>query len=115
MNAADFKTLQSTLERHGGLELAFAFGSVTSGTAQADSDLHIAVPALQLLSASQKMAWIGDLAEATGPPVGFVDLRTVGEPLLGQNLSHGRRLVGSTEAHGRLLSRHLIDAADFLP
>lgn len=39
----------------------------------------------------------------------------MGEPLLGQILAHGRRLLGSDEAHGRLLSRHLIDAADFLP
>ena len=61
------------------------------------------------------MALIGDLADATGRPVDLVDLRTVGEPLLGQILSHGLRLLGSTEAHGCLLSRHLIDAADFLP
>jgi len=39
----------------------------------------------------------------------------VGEPLLGQILTHGHRVLGSADAHGRLLSRHLLDAADFLP
>ena len=115
VNAAHFKTLQSTLEQHGGLELAFVFGSIASGTARADSDLDIAVQAAQVLSASQKMALIGDLAEALGRPVDLIDLRTAGEPLLGQILSHGRRILGTAEAHGSLLSRHLIDAADFLP
>lgn len=115
MNDADFKLLRDTLEQRGDFELAFVFGSVASGTARVDSDLDIAVQAAQVLSASQKMALIGDLADATGRPVDLVDLRTVGEPLLGQILSHGRRLLGDTDAHGCLLSRHLIDAADFLP
>jgi len=60
---------QSTLERHSGLELAFVFGSVATGTARDDSDLDIAVQAAQPLSAAQKMALIGDLAEAMGRPV----------------------------------------------
>jgi predicted nucleotidyltransferase len=95
--------------------LAYVFGSVARGTARADSDLDLAVQAAQALDASQKMALIGDLAEATGRPVDLIDLRTVGEPLLGQILTHGHRLLGSVDAHGRLLSRHLLDASDFLP
>ena len=112
---ADIQLICSTLARHSGLELAFVFGSVAQGRASADSDLDIAVQAAQPLGSQQKMALIGDLAEATGRPVDLIDLRKVGEPLLGQILSYGRRLLGSEEAHGRLLSRHLIDAADFLP
>jgi predicted nucleotidyltransferase len=112
---ADIKLVQSTLGRYGGLELAFVFGSVARGAARADSDLDVAVQAAQPLDHSQKLALIGELAEATGRAVDLIDLRTVGEPLLGQILTHGHRLLGSAEAHGRLLSRHLIDAADFLP
>ena len=115
MNDAEIQLIHRTLTRHDGLELAFVFGSVAQGKARAESDLDIAFQAARPLSSQQKMALIGDLAEATGRPVDLIDLRTVGEPLLGQILSHGRRLLGSEEAHGRLLSRHLIDAADFLP
>ena len=115
MNTADFERIQGTLQQHSGLELAFVFGSVARGTARDDSDLDIAVQAACPLTTLQKMALIGDLAEVTGRPVDLIDLRTVGEPLLGQILAHGRRLLGTTDAHGRLLSRHLIDTADFLP
>ena len=115
MDRAEIQLIQRTLACHGGLELAFVFGSVAQGKARADSDLDIAVQAEKPLSAPQKMALIGDLAQATGRSVDLIDLRTAGEPLLGQILGHGRRLLGSDEAHGSLLSRHLIDAADFLP
>ena len=53
------------------------FGSVATGTARDDRDLDIAVQAAQPLSSSQKMALIGDLAEAMGRPVDLIDLRTV--------------------------------------
>jgi uncharacterized protein len=112
---ADIARIQSTLQRHSGLELALVFGSVARGMARDDSDLDIGVQAARVLSARQKMDLIGDLAEALGRPVDLIDLRTVGEPLLGQILTHGRRVLGSADAHGRLLSRHLLDAADFLP
>jgi uncharacterized protein len=112
---ADIARIQSTLQRHSGLELALVFGSVARGMARDDSDLDIGVQAARVLSACQKMDLIGDLAEALGRPVDLIDLRTVGEPLLGQILTHGHRVLGSADAHGRLLSRHLLDAADFLP
>ena len=115
MNDDETQRLQSTLQAHGGIELAFVFGSVARGTARADSGLDIAVQATQVLTAAQKMALIADLAQATGRADDLIDLRTVGEPLLGQILRHGQRLLGSNDAHGRLLSRHLIDSADFLP
>lgn len=115
MKDADIARIQSTLQRHSGLELALVFGSVARGMARDDSDLDIGVQAARVLSACQKMDLIGDLAEALGRPVDLIDLRTVGEPLLGQILTHGHRVLGSADAHGRLLSRHLLDAADFLP
>ena len=115
MKDTDIARIQSTLQRHSGLELALVFGSMALGLARDDSDLDIGVQAAQVLSARQKMDLIGDLAEALGRPVDLIDLRTVGEPLLGQILTHGHRVLGSADAHGRLLSRHLIDAADFLP
>lgn len=107
--------LQATLARHPGLELAIVFGSVAGGTQDAQSDVDLAVQAACPLDASMKMALVAELAEATGRAVDLIDLRSAGEPLLGQILVHGRRLLGSDEAYARLLSRQLIDAADFLP
>lgn len=109
------ETVQQVLARHPELELAIVFGSVARGVQRIDSDVDLAVQAARAMNARQRMDLVGDVAAATGRAVDLIDLRTAGEPLLGQILRHGRRLLGSDEAHGRLLSRQLIDAADFGP
>ena len=97
------------------LVLALVFGSLAQGRQRPDSDLDIAVAARQALTATEKMALIEALAERTGRPVDLIDLTVATEPLLGQILRHGRRLLGSDGAYGYLISRHLFEAADFLP
>lgn len=97
------------------LRLLMVFGSCAAGTARSDSDLDIALDANQTLSPMQHMALIGALAEATGRPIDLVDLRTVGEPLLGQILQHGQRIAGSDTVQAQYLTRHLLDMADFVP
>lgn len=61
------------------------------------------------------MALIDALGRAFGRPVDLVDLRGVGEPPLGAILGEGRRIVGDSTAWGDLLSRHLVNQADFVP
>lgn len=107
--------LKDTLARHTRLELAIVFGSVARNAQAAHSDVDLAIQATSPLDAGLRMTLVAELAEATGRAIDLIDLRTVGEPLLGQILAHGRRLLGSDEAYACLLSRHLIDAADFLP
>ena len=107
--------LQDVLARRPELALAIVFGSVAAGAQDAESDVDLAVQAARPLGVKLKMALVAELAEATGRAVDLIDLRTVGEPLLGQILNHGLLLLGSDEEFARLLSRHLIDAADFLP
>lgn len=97
------------------LVLAVLFGSSASGKQRPDSDIDIAVAAHQALTASEKMAIIEALAERTGRPVDLIDLKGVAEPLLGQIVRHGRRLLGSDNAYGQLISRHLFEQADFMP
>ena len=97
------------------LILALIFGSVAKGLQRIDSDLDIAVVAKQALTADEKIVIISALAEKTGRPVDLVDLKVVGEPLLGQIVQHGRRLLGSDGEYGRLISRHLFEQADFMP
>jgi uncharacterized protein len=97
------------------LELALLFGSLAQDRHRTGSDIDIAVAARQALTATEKIALVEALAERTGRPVDLVDLKVVSEPLLGQILRHGRRLLGSDRAYGQLISRHLFDQADFMP
>jgi predicted nucleotidyltransferase len=112
-----FDAIAAVLDRHPEIDVAIAFGSLASGRQRPDSDLDLdlAVRGPAVLGAAAKLALIAELAAATGRAVDLVDLRQVGEPLLGQVLRHGRRLRGSDEAFAALLHRHLLDAADFMP
>lgn len=107
--------LREVLAHFPSLVLALVFGSVAQGRQRADSDLDVAVAARQALTATEKIDIIAALAERTGRPVDLIDLKVVTEPLLGQILRHGRRLMGSDGAYGQLISRHLFEQADFMP
>lgn len=111
----ELRTLKETLAEHGGIRLAILFGSHATGRATANSDLDLAVRTTAPLEAAEKIALIEKLAAATGLPIDLIDLSHAGEPLLGQILKHGIRLVGSDEDYATLLTRHLFDEADFLP
>jgi predicted nucleotidyltransferase len=109
------RQLLGVLARFPYLVQAIVFGSVAQGLQRVDSDLDIAVAAQQALTVAQKIEIIEALAEETGRPVDLIDLKVVTEPLLGQILQHGRRLLGSDGAYGRLISQHLFHQADFMP
>jgi predicted nucleotidyltransferase len=97
------------------LRLVVLFGSIALGRQQPDSDLDIAVGSHQPLTAQEKIAMIGALAERTGRSIDLVDLKVVAEPLLGQIVRHGRRILGSDTLYGELISKHLFEQADFMP
>lgn len=105
----------AVLSRHPSIDSAILFGSLAQGAARPDSDLDLAVAGAAPLAREDKAALIAELAESLGRPVDLVDLATVGEPLLGQVLRHGRRLQGSDARYAALLSRHLLEMADFMP
>ena len=114
MNALT-ECLRKVLEQQPGIRQALLFGSLASGRAHAGSDLDLAVEAERPLTAREKANLIAALAAATGRPVDLVDLKTAGEPLLGQILKNGVRILGSTDDQAALLYRHLLDNADFQP
>jgi len=107
--------LSAVLSEFPQIELAVLFGSVARGHERPQSDVDVAVAARRALTAAQKIALVEAMAERTGRPIDLVDLRTVAEPLLGQILRHGRRLLGTDRAYGELISRHLFEQADFMP
>ena len=107
--------VRNVLARFSDISLALLFGSVAAGRQRADSDLDIAVAANHPLSSAEKIAITQALAELTGRPIDLIDLATVTEPLLGQIVQHGRRLLGNDTLFAKLISRHLIEHADFMP
>ena len=111
----DAISVKKVLARFATIDLAIVFGSVAKNQAGAESDLDIAINTQTPLSVKEKIEIISALAEATGRPIDLVDLREVGEPLLGQIVQHGKMVIGSATQKAALLSKHLMDAADFSP
>lgn len=107
--------LGDVLKQFPQISLAVLFGSVALGRQRPESDLDIAVAANRPLVADEKIAIIGALTECTGRPIDLIDLHRVPEPLLGQIVRHGRRILGSDTLYGELISRHLFEQADFMP
>ena len=64
---------------------------------------------------ADKIALIDQFAQAAGRPIDLTDLRQADEPLPGQILKQGERLLGRDEDYAARLSRHLFDAAGFPP
>lgn len=108
------QNILAALEKHPEIHTAYIFGSVAKGTAKPESDLDIAVQGDKPLTAEQHIALVGDLALATDRAIDLIDVKTAGEPLLGEILQ-GQRLLGGNAAHAELIKRHLFDSADFLP
>jgi predicted nucleotidyltransferase len=109
------QAILSVLGGQPAVSLAIVFGSLASGTGRLESDLDLAVDAGRRLSADEKMALISKLAVQTGRTIDLVDINAVGEPLLGQILRYGKRILGSDTRYANLIRRHLFDQADFLP
>ena len=109
------QAILSAIDTQPGIRLAILFGSLAVGQERADSDLDLAVDFGHCLTTGEKLALVNELAERTGRPVDLVDLYAVGEPLLGQILRHGKRLLGSETCYADLIRRHLFDQADYLP
>lgn len=106
--------IKKTLESFDEIALALVFGSFATQKAGFDSDLDIAILTTIKLSDALKLQVINALAESTGRSIDLVDLREVGEPLLGQIVQHGAMLIGSNTQKANLLTKHLLDEADFM-
>ena len=107
--------LRAVLSSFPQVVLAMLFGSFALGRQRPGSDIDIALAARRALTAAETIALVEALAEQTGRAIDLVNLRVVAEPLLGQILRHGRRLLGGDRAYGELINRHLFEQADFMP
>lgn len=109
------RAILAAIDTQPGIRLAIVFGSLAAGRERVDSDLDLAVEAGRRLTTGERLALTTELAKRTGRPVDLVDLYVVGEPLLGQILRHGKRLLGGGTCYADLIRRHLFDQADYLP
>jgi predicted nucleotidyltransferase len=107
--------IKHVLDKHPTIRLAILFGSVAKGEARRDSDLDLAVDVDRPLEEHEKIQLIGELAEVSGRPVDVVDLFSAGEPLLGQIMTGGRRILGDDTRYACMVSKHLFNQADFMP
>jgi predicted nucleotidyltransferase len=113
MNTID-KPLTRLLSRYHEIRLARLFGSQATGGARPDSDIDLALLTDKPISASFKLELIGVIGAEFGCPVDIVDLYDAAEPILGQVLK-GKRLLGDNPVYASLLTKHVINVADFVP
>ena len=113
MRAIDDRLIQS-LSRRPSIRLAILFGSHAGGDARSDSDIDLALLADAPLSGAVILELVEAIGSEFGCPVDVVDLYHAPQPVLGQ-VFKGRKLLGDNRTYAELLTRHLIDSADFLP
>jgi predicted nucleotidyltransferase len=102
------------LSQYPQFELAILFGSQAKGDASGDSDIDLALLSDAPISSSLKLELIETIGARFGRPVDIVDLYYAAEPVLGQ-VFKGKRLLGDDATYARLLTKHLINTADFVP
>lgn len=93
------------------IRCAYVFGSVAKNTAKPNSDIDLAV-LCEKLDAQEKLRLLQAVADLTERTVDWVDLKSAGTVVALEALK-GKRLIGTDEQHAQLLTRTLIDAADF--
>jgi predicted nucleotidyltransferase len=115
MNTSIHNTIHNTLREIPAIKLAIVFGSVTGNRETANSDIDLAILMDTRIDAIQKIKIIEALASATGRPIDLIDLRDAGQPLPGEILTNGKRIVGNDVLYAQLITKNLFDRADFIP
>jgi predicted nucleotidyltransferase len=106
--------LAAFLSKYLKIKLAILFGSQATGDPRPDSDIDLALLADAPLTSDFKLQLIEAIGAEFGRPVDIVDLYYAAEPILGQALK-GTKLLGDNTTYAKLLTQHLLNAADFLP
>ncbi len=75
--------LQHYFKQQSAIRQVILFGSVASDRARFESDIDVAVELDHALDTAEKSRLIEKIAAITGRAVDLIDLKTVGQPLLG--------------------------------
>ena len=108
------KKLNRFLSGYPQFKLAILFGSQATGDITGESDIDLALLSDIPISSSLKLELVEMIGTRFGRPVDIVDLYYAAEPILGQ-VFKGKRLLGDDVTYARLLTKHLINNADFAP
>jgi len=108
------KKLARFLSGYPQFKLAILFGSQATGSNTAESDIDLALLCDLPISSGLKLELVEMIGTRFGRPVDIVDLYYAAEPILGQ-VFKGKRLLGDDATYARLLTKHLINTADFSP
>ena len=106
--------LRHVFARYPQIGLAVLFGSQATGEAGRHSDIDLGLLGDGPIPADLALDLMETIGNKFGRPVDIVDLYDAAEPVLGQVLK-GRRLIGDNATFAKLLTRHLLNTADFLP
>ena len=106
--------LRAVLRDFPEIRLAILFGSRATGAAGPESDVDIGLLADSPLGHDRKLRLIEAIGLELGVPADVVDLHGAPEPVLGEVL-RGRRIIGDDATHAKLVTAHVMNAADFLP
>lgn len=109
------KSIECFLKGEQGIELAIVFGSMVSGNYSMNSDVDIGIKKNIPLTHQDKIYLIEKIANITGRAVDLIDLSKVGEPLLGQIINGGKRILGADVDFAELALKHLYAQEDFVP
>lgn len=115
MSTTSISIISDIIKRYPQITLALIFGSLATNTQKANSDIDLAVQTDSPLDVPLKKQLIEEIALKLGRPVDLIDLNKAGQPLLGQILANGKRITGSDTRYARLITKNLLDRADFLP
>ena len=108
------KKLTRLLSGYPQFTLAILFGSQATGDITGESDIDLALLSDIPISSGLKLELVEMIGARFGRPVDIVDLYYAAEPILGQ-VFKGKRLLGDDATYARLLTKHLINIADFAP
>ena len=108
------KKLTRLLSGYPQFRLAILFGSQATGDITGESDIDLALLSDIPISSGLKLELVEMIGARFGRPVDIVDLYYAAEPMLGQ-VFKGKRLLGDDATYARLLTKHLINTADFSP
>jgi len=103
------------LQQRGDIKQAILFGSLVIGRERLDSDIDLAIEKNHRLNADEKVELIEQLALITGRAIDLIDLKTAGEPILGQIINKGKRLHGTDTAFAEIALKHIYAQVDFVP
>ncbi len=110
------RQLTGLLSRYPNIRLAILFGSQANPERQKHfgSDIDLAIMADAPINDHFKMQLIEAISVELDCPVDIVDVNEAPEPILGE-VFKGQRLLGDNAVYASLLTRHLLNTADFVP